>query len=222
MIVVFGGEKGGTGKSTLATNVAVALARAGKDILLVDTDKQGSAAAWAAARTNQDGLAPVHCLQKTGDVSAALRDVGRRYGHVIVDAGGRDSKELRTAMAVADRLWIPIKASQFDLWTVAQMNELVGLARGINPGLDAWVVVAMAPTNPSIHETDEAHVALTDFPELRLAGTTICERKAYRDALPVGKGVLELDNPKAIQEIETLTKEVIGEPTAVQHAAAQA
>ena len=210
MIVVFGGEKGGTGKSTLATNVAVALARAGKDVLLVDTDKQGSAAAWAAARTNQDGLAPVHCLQKTGDVSAALRDVGGRYGHVIVDAGGRDSKELRTAMAVADRLWIPIKASQFDLWTVAQMNELVGLARGINPALEAWVVVAMAPTNPSIHETDEAQLG------------KIGERKAYRDALPVGKGVLELDNPKAIQEIETLTKEVIGEPAAVQHAAAQA
>ena len=58
MIILIGGEKGGTGKTTLATNLAAMRALAGHDVLLVDTDRQGSAAAWALKRGESETKKP--------------------------------------------------------------------------------------------------------------------------------------------------------------------
>src|SRR4051812_45099489 len=113
MLILFGGEKGGTGKSTLATNMAVYLAVRGEDVLLVDTDAQGSATDWAAMRADNPELAPVHCVGKTGNITKSLLDLKARYSQIIVDAGGKDSRELRSAAAAVDKMYVPIKASQF-------------------------------------------------------------------------------------------------------------
>ena len=53
-----------------------------------------------------------------------------KYRDIVIDAGGRDSVELRAAMTVADALYIPIQASQFDVWTLDQMN----MPRRAGPG----------------------------------------------------------------------------------------
>jgi chromosome partitioning protein len=209
MIILFGGEKGGTGKSTLATNIAVYLARNGHDILLLDADNQGSASNWAATRTNDTTLPKVHCVEKSGQIASSVRDLSKRYDHVIIDAGGRDSKELRSAMLCANKLYIPIKASQFDLWTIDRMNTIVNEARSFNELLEAYVVISMAPTNPQINETTDAQSMLDSFEYLKLLPTIIRERKAYRDAILKGQGVLEGDNPKAKNEIEDLAKEIL-------------
>lgn len=207
MILLVGAEKGGVGKSTIATNLAVQLAHEGADVLLLDTDAQATAARFIERR-NEAGILPaIQCLQRTGDVSAALRDLSRRYQIIVVDAGGRDSKELRTAAAVADLLITPIRASQADLETLPKMNELVGLARGFNPNLQAFAVLSMAPTNPQIRETEEARELLVEFDQLSLADTVIRDRKVFRDALLAGRGVVEMDNGQAKAEIQLLAQE---------------
>ena len=94
----------------------------------------------------------VHCTQKTGDIYKTAVDLGQRYGFVIVDAGGRDSKELRTGMVAADKMFIPIRASQADLETLPHVDELVGLARGMNEALQVFALLSMAPSNPLINE----------------------------------------------------------------------
>jgi chromosome partitioning protein len=207
-VVLFGGEKGGTGKTTLATNVAVYLAKKGAEVMVLDTDKQGSASAWASMRSQDPVLPKVQCVAKFGDVLDTARDLATKYSHIIIDAGGRDSRELRSAMLAASALFIPIKASQFDLWTMERMNELVDQSRGFNRDLKAFAVVSMAPTNPRIGETDDAKKMLGDFEHLALAKTIVRERKAYRDAVQQGRGVLELDNEKAVEEIQALAEEI--------------
>ncbi len=207
MILVVGAEKGGVGKSTLATNLAVHLAAEGADVVLVDTDSQPTSARFVERR-NEAGFTPaVHCVQRTGDVAAALRDLAKRYEVVIADCGGRDSKELRTASAVANLLLTPIKASQADLETLPKVNEIVGLARGFNPGLEAFAVLCMAPSNPAIREVADAQELLVEFDQLKLADTVIRDRKVYRDALLAGRGVVELDNGQAKAEIQLLAQE---------------
>jgi chromosome partitioning protein len=208
MIVLLGGEKGGTGKSTLATNLAVWLARQGRDVILVDTDRQRTASHWADRRNAINGLAAVHCAEKHGNVFYAVRDLAQRYDEVIVDAGGRDSEELRTALVAAHLVYVPLKASQPDLETSLHMNELIQLARGMNPDLKARALIAMAPTNPVIHEAAEARELLSELPELVPSGVIIRERKVYRDAIAEGRGVVEMDNAKATAEIEALTQEI--------------
>ena len=66
MILLIGGEKGGTGKTTVATNLAALRAAAGHDVLLVDTDRQGSAAAWCQLRAEHPQLPQVACVQLFG------------------------------------------------------------------------------------------------------------------------------------------------------------
>lgn len=208
MILLLGGEKGGTGKSTLATNISVSLALRGVDVLLVDTDRQGSASSWAATRQANESIARVHCVEKSGDVATAIRDLSKRYEQIVVDAGGRDSRELRSAMLAADKLYTPIKASQFDLWTVEKMNELVEQAKGFNQALEAYAIISMAPAHPQIREAQEAQLMLSDFEHLNMATSIIRERKVFRDAILDGQGVAEATNPKAIQEVESLMEEI--------------
>jgi chromosome partitioning protein len=130
-----------------------------------------------------------------------------RYQVVIVDAGGRDSRELRTAASVADLMLMPIRASQADLETLPKVNELIGLARGFNPALQAYAVLSMAPTNPVIREVDDARELLAEFDQLKLAETIIRDRKVFRDAMLAGRGVVEMDNGQAKAEIQLLAQE---------------
>jgi len=210
MILLFGGEKGGTGKSTLATNVAVWLARRGRDTLIIDTDRQMTASSWADRRNARVPAARVHCAEKHGNVFHALRDAAKRYDEVIVDAGGRDSEELRTALVAAHVVYVPLRASQPDLETSVHMNELVTLARGMNPALDARLIISMAPTNPAVNEAGQARELLRELPVFSLSDAVIRERKAYRDAISDGLGVVESDNRKAAAEIEALAHEIYG------------
>ena len=209
MITLIGGEKGGTGKSTLATNLAAWQAHRGKDVLIVDADKQGTASNWASNRAEHAKVLSVHCVQKHGNLCHSLSDLKGRYESILIDAGGRDSEELRSAMVVADKVVSPLKASQSDLWTVQHLSELVTLARGLNPKLKAAVVISMASPHPRISETQDAEEMLREFRNtLSRSKTVIHERKAYRDAMVEGMGVVEMKDDKALQEIEALAKEV--------------
>lgn len=207
MIVLIAAEKGGVGKSTIASNLAVHLAHRGVDTVLLDTDAQATCARFVERR-DEAGIAPaVPCVQRTGEVSATLRDLAKRYQVVVVDAGGRDSREMRSAMAVANLLLTPIRASQADLETLPKINELIGLARGLNPELKASAVLSMAPTNPTIREVEDARELLAQFDQLQLAETVVRDRKVYRDALLGGQGVVELANTQARAEIQLLGQE---------------
>ena len=66
----------------------------------------------------------------------------------------------------------------------------------------------MAPTNPVISETEEAREYLQDYPEIKILNTILRDRKIYRDAMSDGMGVVEMGNPKATEEIESLMKEI--------------
>ena len=208
-IILVGGEKGGSGKSTTATNLAVYLKLEGHDVMLLDADKQATSTKWVGRR-NDAGYPEIHSAQKLGDIYKTAIDLGGRYGFVIIDAGGRDSRELRTGMVAADVLYIPIKASQADLETLPVVDELVSLSRGMNPGLLARTLLCMAPTNERIKEVEDAQALLVDFPDLPLSDCIIRERKIYRDALLLGKGVVEMKNNDARAEIQLLGQEILG------------
>ena len=208
MIVLIGSQKGGCGKSTIAVNMCADLAVRGHDVVLVDADRQGTAATWATDRSNHPDLPVVHCIQKYENIRNTLLDLETRYEHVIVDAAGRDSRELRTGMTAAHILLIPLRPSQPDLDTLPNLQNVIGQAKDLNPDLTVYGLLTMAPTNPVVHEADEARDYLQDYPDIRLLNTIVRDRKIYRDAISDGRGVIEMDNPKAVVEIRSLMKEI--------------
>lgn len=208
MIYVIGGQKGGTGKTTIATNLAVALARAGRTPLLVDSDHQRTATLWSDKRQQNAELPAVITIQRTGELYKPLLALAEHYSDVIVDAGGHDSVELRGALVAADRLYSPVRASQSDLWTLDYMSTLVAQAKAMNGRLSAFLLLTMAPTHPNVSDTRDALELLAEYPAFGVCTTVIRDRRAYRDATFHGRGVLEMGDPKASSEVESLLLEV--------------
>ena len=111
MIVTIGGIKGGSGKTTVATNLACIAAGQGADVLLVDADNQETAFDFTNARKADNPGAPSYtCVKLTGaSVRTEVLAMSRKYDHVIIDAGGRDTTSQRAALAVSSALLIPCK-----------------------------------------------------------------------------------------------------------------
>lgn len=214
-ITVFGGEKGGTGKTTLATNIAAMLAIKGKDVLLLDTDRQGTASLWATVREEEEQEPRVACVQKFGKgLPAQIRDLAERYDEIIIDAGGRDSLELRYALGVADRVYIPVQPFQFDIWTIRQMDSLVEMARGLNDGLQAFLVLNRVSTNPVVREDRDARdfIRQEQFANLSLTAAMVRDRIAFRKSARDGLSVVELrQDKKAETEMHELFEEIYGD-----------
>jgi len=204
MIVLLGSQKGGCGKSTLATNLAAALAHS-SDVVLLDADNQGTSAQWSHDREDTD-LPKVTCVQKYGNVTKTIKDLARKYDHVVIDAGARDSQELRTALLAADLVLCPFRPSQADVDTASQLVDVTTAAKDFNKGLQVSAVLALCPTNPVVKETQEAKAYLRDIDGLKVLNCHIYDRKVYRDALSTGQGVVESKNKKAAAEIRNLVK----------------
>jgi chromosome partitioning protein len=208
MILLIGSRKGGSGKSTLATCISVELASYG-DVLLLDADIQSTASTWAADREEANLKPSIACVQKLGNIRGALTDLAERYDYVVVDAAGRDSQELRTAMTCADLLLCPFKPSQADLDTASGLAEIIEQAKDFNPKLTVRATLTMCPTHPNNPEISDSIAYLSEIDQLTLLDALVYDRKAYRDALSLGKGVTEHTDKKAAVEIQNLVKALI-------------
>ena len=208
MILLIGSQKGGAGKSTIAVNLAVEYARQGQDVVLVDADAQRSAARWHADR-EQAGIQPaIAGVEKLGNLKDTLVDLDKRYDIVIVDVAGKDSREMRTGMLAAHRMIVTVRPSQLDLDTLPHMSELVEQAKDLNEQLLVRSLLTQVPTNPQGTEHADALGFVGDWPHLQPLETVVFERKAYRDVISEGRGVVEWTNPKAKAEIQELAAEV--------------
>lgn len=212
-IVLVGGEKGGTGKTTIATTLAAMRAARGHDVLLVDADPQGSATAWAAVRAEQ-AVAALTCVGKRGpSLRKDVLDLARRYEDVVIDAGGRDSRELRAAMVVAERMYLPVQPSSADVWTLDEMEEVVGQAQALKE-LAVHVVLSRAYADPRIPETRDAIALLDDYELLGWSGVVLCERVDYRRAFGAGLSVEEMaPEGRAAEEAQAMYKHAYEEVT---------
>jgi len=180
--------------------------------LLMDTDRQGTASFWAAVREEAEVQPRIASVQKFGKgLPSQVQDLASRYDEVIIDAGGRDSMELRYALGVCDRAYVPVQPFQFDIWTIRQMDELVSMAKGFNPGLQANIVLNRVSTNPVVREDKETREFFSGegFEHLSIADPILHERIAFRKSARDGLSVTEWKSDrKASSEMDQLYKEI--------------
>jgi len=205
MIIVVGGIKGGSGKTTIATNLAV-LRSMSKKVLLVDADEQKSAWDWSQQR---DGLVGDSLKSSFATVCMSgksiysnLQRLKEDYNDIIVDTGGRDTTSQRSALCVADKLILPFKPSSIDIWTLVPIKGI--LSECVNPNLKVYAVISQADSTGN--DNKEAMQILKEFTEIHTFEGIIGNRKAFRNAAAEGMGVCEMGaiDKKACQEMQAL------------------
>lgn len=207
MIVLVGGIKGGSGKTTVATHLAILRAADGADVLLVDADDQETASDFTLLRNEKrGGNAGYTGVKLTGmAVRTELIRLKSKYDDVIIDSGGRDTGSQRAGLTVADVALIPCLPRSFDIWTLEKTADLIRQMLPANPGLNASVFLNR--TDPSGSDNDEALVALKGKEDvLTFMDTSVAARKAFSNAATAGLAVTEFKprNEKAIAEITAL------------------
>jgi len=206
MIVVTGGIKGGSGKTTIATHLAAMRSQQNKDILLVDADDQETSSDFSTLRNSlDDELSQYTCVKLSGkSVRSELIKLQSKYTDIIVDAGGRDTINQRAALSVADNLIVPFVPRSFDLWTLDNVASIVEEIKQINPQLHSYAFLNRADSRG--YDNNEARELIKENDNLKVLDVTICNRKAFSNAAAEGKIVNEVKNPdsKAIFEIQNL------------------
>ena len=224
MLVLVGGQKGGTGKSTVSTNLAAMRAIQEKDVLLYDLDPQRTSTLWASRRDENNIQPRIDSTQKILDkrilnsgvvIRNELQSLIPRYQDIIIDAGGADNETLRAAMTLAEVFVLPLMTSAFDIWTIDVMNNLVCEARQINPNLIAKALYNKVATQPSTakKEISESDEILEDFSGLKRFNTIMVYRVSVRRSQSKGLSVVEHKpaDEKAIEEINALYREVFND-----------
>lgn len=205
MILTVGNIKGGVGKSTLACNIAVALSLANGEggVLLIDGDKQGSAADFAQSRADLLGDAGFTCVRAQGkEVVNQVVTMRDKFAHIVIDAGGQDNPSLRAGLAVSDKVLVPVSPRSFETWALESMDTLVEEASISNAGLEALAVLNLAfPRGSDNDQTQE--ILKEDYPRLKLIEPNVVQRKIFSDGVGQGLSVLEAKprNPDAISEL---------------------
>ena len=210
MIIVSGGIKGGSGKSTVAVNLAVMLSRQGKEVLLVDADDQESAMDFTILRNEEMDDAGYTCITLRGKaIRTEVLRMAPKYDDIVIDCGGRDTTNQRAALSVADVYLVPFVPRSFDVWTLEKVSELVEEIQAINDSLKPFIFLNRADHQG--HDNEDAVQYFEEYENLVLLDAPIGNRKAFANAAAQGKGVVEYrpKDTKAIGEIEKLYGEVM-------------
>lgn len=201
MITVIGSLKGGSGKSTVTFNLAVWLEMADAEVLVVDADPQATLSDVSEVRT-EEGYEPFLTLR---DTSALSRKKLKGYDEVLIDVGTSDIESMKLALAMADRVVIPVPPSQADIWSTQRFLKFLDDALdGERPELFAFI--NRADTHHAIRESDEAAAALVSLPGIRFIEHRLCQRTVFRRSFSEGLAVYELDpRGKGSKEFYALT-----------------
>lgn len=210
MIISVLNQKGGTGKTTVAVNIATYLANQKKSVMLIDSDKQGSASQWRENRADQKTLVQFPTVQITTPTIANDLPKMKQYDYLIIDVGGHDNKVFRSAIIGSDVVLVPITPSGVDFWSSEETFRLIEEARIYKELKVIGMINMLLPNTKVSHEIDELIEGFEKDYNMHFLSNRLVARVQYKYSLNDGIGITEQDTDvKAKNEFEELMKELV-------------
>jgi chromosome partitioning protein len=212
MIVVVGNEKGGVGKTAIATNFAALAVAENLEVLLLDTDPQGSSSAWIRIRNEEKVKPSITLLTLPEDPLNELSQLAPKFDLIIIDIGAQNYKTMLNSAKVADMVLVPTGPDQLEVESTLTTYKTL---RGIDPQhkhgkVPVYVVLNQLSTNSKSKE----EAALREYLEaegLPIFSSALRHRSSWRNARRGGLAVYELKgreaDPKAAAEIRAIFEE---------------
>lgn len=201
-VIAVAQQKGGSGKTTIAVNLAVAFLKRGSTVALLDTDPQGSLGRWFMARRERglsDGLE--FSTSSAWGVAYECEKLKRDADFVIIDTPPKVDADLRPALREADLILVPVASSHVDLWATEGVLDLAARERKA-----AWLVMNRTRTGTRLG-TDVARAAGELNAGVTSAG--LANRVVYAESLGLGLGAIEAGRSVAAAEVTALAEEIL-------------
>lgn len=197
-------QKGGSGKTTISSNLAHAIALDDRKVLLVDSDPQGSLRDWNEA--NGGELIPVVGLDRE-TLPKDLKAISDGYDFVIIDGAPQIAKMSVAAVKAANLVLIPVQPSPYDIWACADLVDIITARQEVTDGLPlAYFLISRAIKNTKLG--NEIKSALVDY-ELPVMKTYTTQKVAYPTTAAEGKTVFNEPASSAAKEITAIKTEIM-------------
>lgn len=206
-IIAIGSEKGGCGKTTIATNLAVCLALRGHTVGILDADPKPAASRFTERRENLNVI-QIPSRRAVGDIDLTIEGMAKEYDHLVIDCGGFDSIETRYALAMGDIFISPFQPSVYDLDTAKEIDALVFEALVFNKNLKTYSLLVAVSNNVNSRLTLSAKDELNELKTLKCLHVCMHTLDVWRTSAKSGLGVVETKSGKATADMNQLLQEL--------------
>ena len=211
MIILVGGEKGGTGKSCLSQNLSVYLQLINRDVVLIDADAQQTSTMWNKARAENPEVKAFQLTSAIGDLTDLIAELSLKHKDSVIDCGAGDSPTLRSCMLSAPHFLRTPQPNLRDTSTLGKVSQLTELAQKMNSNLYIRTVLTRCPTLPAQFPRILHAKELSKKFGIEPLNAITCNRIIYDDAEAYGLSVFEAGRDiKARYEIMEIAEEFLG------------
>ncbi len=205
MIISTVSYKGGTGKTTVAVNLAVYFAKLGKSVLLIDADK-GNALKWSGLRPETAAPVMAVMLNEPAALRNNINNLSDKADVVIIDGTPAINEITAVVMLVSDIVIFPIKPSAFDVWAFDDhLLPKIKDVKAMKPELETAILLNHVDARQKL--AVEVTEFFTEY-AIPLLTSRLGYRAVYQNSILTGFGALEMKNKIARDEVNALGQEI--------------